>query len=200
MITVGLTGAFGTGKSFVAGIFKDLGARVIDADKLAHMALKKGSPVYKKAVAVFGRAILKRDGSVDRRALAGIVFNDRRKLAKLNGMIHPFVIGRIKGAIKSGGKGVLVIDAPLICETGLDRLFDTLVVVKASKKRQLQRCLKKFDLEEADVCKRMACQMPLEAKIKRADIVIDNDGARKDTKKQVTKIWQELKKGAIVWR
>ena len=200
MIIVGLTGGFGTGKSFVAGLFKKLGAQVVDADKLAHRTLVKNSPTHKKIVSAFGRSILGRDGSINRRALGLLVFSDKKKLGLLNRIVHPVVIGRIKKMIKAPASGILVINAPLICETSLSKMIDALVVVKASKQKQIERCIKKFNLSEADVCRRMACQMPLKMKTDRADHVIDNDGTRKETEKQVTKIWQELKKGATVWR
>jgi dephospho-CoA kinase len=200
MITVGLTGSFGSGKSYVAGLFKKLGACVVDADIMAHAALKTGSATYRKIVSKFGRSILHSDGSVDRKALGRVVFSDRKKLNALNRMIHPVVIAGIKKKMGAPGKGVLVVDAPLICEAGMSGMFDMLIVVKASRQKQIERCVKKFNLCEKDVCKRMACQMPLNAKIRRADHVIDNNGTRKETEKQVTKIWQELKKGATVWR
>jgi dephospho-CoA kinase len=197
---IGVTGGFGSGKTFVAGIFNRLGVKVIDADKLAHKAIEKGSAAYKKAVSKFGVTILRKDGSIDRRALAGLVFADKKRLAALNRIVHPFVLGRIKSAIKEYRADVLVIDAPLICETSLIDSVDILVVVKAPRKEQVARCVKKFRLKEADVCKRMACQMPLKAKVAKADYVIDNGGTRKETEKQVMNIWQEIKKGARLWR
>ena len=200
MMIVGLTGSFGTGKSFVADIFKKLGAQVVDADRLAHQALEKDPATYKKIVAAFGRSILGKDGAINRKALGKLVFGDKKKLAMLNRIIHPVVIEQIIGTIKTPGNKVLVIDAPLICETSLLKRIDVLVVVKASKKRQIKRCVKKFNLGEADVCRRIVCQMPLKKKIAKADYVIDNDGTRKETEKQVTKVWQEIKKGANVWR
>jgi dephospho-CoA kinase len=200
MPTVGLTGSFGTGKSFVAGLFKKLGARIIDADKLAHKTLKKGSVAYKKIVAVFGKSVLGRGGSIDRKKLGRIVFDDKKKITKLNRIVHPIVIRQIKDKIRSSKNDILVLDAPLICETGLSGLMDALIVVKASREEQLERSMKKFHLSKEGVYKRIACQMPLKMKISKADHVIDNSGTRKETEKQVAKIWQDLKKGASVWR
>jgi dephospho-CoA kinase len=200
MIKIGLTGGFGSGKSLVAGMLKKLGARVIDADALARDALKKGSPAYRKTVAAFGKRILGKDGSIDRKALAGIVFSDKKKLRRLERIVHPAVIRHIKGVAASCKNGVLVVDAPLIYEAGIRKVFDAVVVVNASRRRQIERCVKKFGLGEAEVRKRMACQMPLEKKMLMADHIIDNNGTRKETEKQVTWLWQELKKGATVWR
>lgn len=200
MPIVGLTGGFGTGKSYAASIFKKLGAKVIDADKLARKALKKGSAAYKRIVAVFGKSILDPKGHIKRKALGKIVFNDKKRLAKLNKIVHPYVIGAIKNRIKASKNEVLIIDAPLICETSLSDIVNVLVVVKASRKNQVDRCVKKFYMEEEDVCKRMACQMPLKEKVNKADYIIDNDGARKETVIQVKQVWQDLKKGAFLWR
>ena len=200
MLIAGLTGGFGTGKSLAAAIFKELGAEVVDADKVAHKTLKKGSAVYKKIIAVFGRSILDRSGLISRKKLSRLVFGNKNKVARLNRMIHPVVIDEIKKRIRSFKGKVLVIDAPLICEAGLCGLIDALIVVTSSREKQVARCIKKFKIKKEDVHKRMACQMPLKAKIKKADYVIDNNGTRKETRMQVIKIWQELNKGASVWR
>jgi dephospho-CoA kinase len=197
MRIVGLTGGFGAGKSFVASIFKKLGAKAVDADKLGHRALKKGSAVYKKIVAAFGKKILKADLSIDRKALAKKVFSDRKSLAKLNSIVHPEIIGNIIKRINGAGKNeILIVDAPLICETNITGLMNVMVVVKSSKENQIRRCLKKFDMDEKDARARIACQMPLSGKIRRADYVVDNSGTKEDTKKQVRNIWKQLKKGA----
>jgi len=193
MPIIGITGGFGTGKTFVASLFKKLGAEVIDADRLAHQTLKKGSATYKKIVAVFGKAVLDTGGSINRDKLGRIVFDNKKKLARLNRIIHPVVIKQIKKRIRESKNDILALDAPLICETNLPDLMDVLVVVRSSRQKQIERCVKKFNMEKKDVCKRMACQMPLKAKISKADYVVDNDGTRKETKKKVNRIWQELK-------
>lgn len=197
MRIVGLTGGFGSGKSFVASLFRRLGAKVVDADKLGHKALKKGSTAYRRIIAAFGKKILRPDLSISREALAGIVFADRKNLAKLNRIVHPGIIKgiakRIGGAAESE---VLIVDAPLICETNITGLMNVLIVVKASKKNQMERCSKKFGMEKRDVRKRIAMQMPLNKKIRMADYTVDNNGTKEDTKKQVEKIWKELRRGA----
>ena len=197
MRIVGLTGSFGSGKSFIASLFKKLGAKVVDADKIGHKALNKGSAAYGKIVAAFGKNVLGLDLSISRKALAGIAFANRKNLAKLNGIVHPGIIEEIVKRIRISAKSeVLIVDAPLICETNITGLVNVLIVVKASKKNQVERCSKKFGMCKKDVCRRMARQMPLNRKIRMADYVVDNNGTKEDTKKQVRKIWQELKKGA----
>ena len=194
MRIVGLTGGFGSGKSFVAFLFKRLGAKVIDADKLGHKALKKGSAAYKMVVAAFGKKILNPGLSINRKALAGIVFVNRKNLVKLNSIVHPKIIGDIIKRIQRAAKSeVLIVDAPLICETNIAGLMNVLIVVKASKKNQIERCSKRFSMRKKDVCERMAYQMPFNRKIRMADYIVDNNGTKEDTRKQIRNIWQELK-------
>ena len=194
MRIVGLTGGFGSGKSFVASLFRRLGASVVDADKLGHKALKNGSTAYKRVVAVFGKKILNPDLSINRKALAGIAFADGKNLAKLNRIVHPGIINNIKNRIHRAAKSeVLIVDAPLICETNITGLMNVLIVVKASRSTQIGRSLKKFNRDEKDARKRIACQMPLNKKVRMADYTVDNDGTKEETKKQVRKIWKELK-------
>lgn len=196
MKVIGITGNFGTGKSFVASIFKELGAHVIDADKVAHETIKKGTPEYRKVVGVFGKEILDKDGDIDRKELAGIVFSDSDKLKKLNSIIHPAVITYIRKRIrKAHGKALVVIDAPLLIEAGLTGILDSLIVVKSSRAEQIKRCVSKFKMKKEEVLKRIENQMPMSEKIRLADFVIDNSGTRSQTKKQVMNLQKE-----IVWR
>jgi dephospho-CoA kinase len=194
MCVVGLTGGFGSGKSFVASLFRKLGAKVIDADKLGHKSLKRGSAVYKKVVAAFGKNILFPDLSINRKTLAGMVFSDRAKLEKLNRIVHPGIIRGINKRIRLASKNeILIVDAPLICETKITGLMDVLIVVKASENNQIGRCFKKFGMTEKDARRRIAAQMSLNRKIRMADYTVDNSGTKEKTKKQVRKIWRDLK-------
>ena len=196
MTVIGLTGSFGTGKTFVASIFRSLGAKVLDADKIAHDVIKKRQPAYKKIVAAFGDSALAKNGEIDRKKLAGIVFEDTRKLNKLNSIVHPEVVNFIKSRIRKAGKGeIIVIDAPLLVEVNLAKITDSLVVVKASKAIQVERCIRKFCMEREDVLKRIRHEIPMKKKIRMADFVIDNDGTPSETRKQARKVWRE-----IVWK
>lgn len=193
---IGLTGGFGTGKSYVAGIFRSLGARVIDADKIAHDALKKSSGTYRKITAAFGPSVLDRKGNIDRKLLARAVFGDRTLLKKLNTIIHPGVIRTIKSEIrKSPRDGVIVIDAPLLIEAGLKNIVNKLVVVTCTRGEQIRRCCKKFGINKKEVLKRVRSQMPLSSKVKMADYRINNGAARAETRKEIVKIWRR-----IVWK
>ncbi len=195
-IVIGLTGSFGTGKTFVASIFRSLGAKVIDADAIAHGVIRKPSPAYRRIVAAFGTVILSRSGEIDRGKLARLAFANAVALKKLNKITHPEIIRAIKAKIKTAGKNaVVVIDAPLLVEARLLNIVDKLVVVKSSKKRQIERCLKKFRIKKKEVLKRIGSQMSMKRKLKMADFVVPNDGTRSRTRERVRRVWEE-----IVWR
>ena len=187
---IGLTGGFGTGKSFIASLFKSYGARVIDADRIAHQVTRRGTPSYHRIVRVFGRGILKANGALDRTKLAAIVFTDRPKRLVLEQIVHPVVIRTIMARISRARFGsAVVIDAPLLVESGLAKIVDCLVVATASRKRQVERCVKKFGITSAEAKKRISSQIPLRRKVQIADYVIHNDGARPETRKQARKVW-----------
>lgn len=194
MKVVGITGSFGTGKTFVASIFKSLGAEALDADKIAHAVIGKGSRARKRIAALFGASILDKRRDIDRRKLAKKVFENRAYLRKLNRIVHPEVIAHIKSRIKKAAEadGVIVIDAPLLVEAGLAGMVDALVVVTCSRKKQIERCSRKFRIEKEDVLKRIRAQIPITKKIKMADFAIDNSGAKSQTRKQAIEIWRGL--------
>ena len=193
MKVIGLTGSFGTGKTFVASIFKTLGAKVIDADRIAHKVIRKGRPEYAQIIKLFGRDILDKRGEIDRGKLGRIVFSDAALLKKLVKIVHPPVIKYIERAVRSAGKeDTVVIDAPLLIEARLGKLIDRLIVVKCSKRRQIARCQEKFCLQKKEILRRIESQIPLKRKIKMADFVIDNNQTRSNTKRQVRKVWGEM--------
>ena len=191
-IVIGVTGGFGSGKSTVARALAAYGARVIDADKIARSLLRPGSGIYQKVIAVFGAESIGRAREIDRAALAKIVFSDKKLLQKLNGIVHPEAIRMIKTKINSQKKGVIVLDAPLLLEAGLKKMVDQLIVVVASEDTQVQRLLKKTSLAKADILKRIKSQIPLRAKARSADFIIDNNGTIAETRKQVKEIVTKL--------
>lgn len=195
-VIIGVTGGFGTGKTTVAGIFKILGAKVLDADKLAHKALKKGTDSYQKIVSAFGRGILGGFNRIDRVKLACAVFQNRKALDKLCTIVHPIVVGEIAESIKkissSENAPAVVIDAPLLIEARLHTIVDYLVCVKTSRTTQVERVMKKTHLSANQIIRRIKNQMPLRKKIEMADYVINNEGSKNDTGKIVRKIWREI--------
>ena len=191
MKVIGLTGSFGTGKTFVASIFRELGAKVIDADRIAHKAIRKGTPAYKRIVKLFGKKILNKEAEINRGELGHIVFSNKAFLRKLNDIVHPYVIKEIKRSIRSAGKtDVVVVDAPLLLEARLGGLVDKLVVVKCQKRRQIERCQEKFRLQKEEILKRIANQISIKRKMEIADLVIENSRTRSLTRKQVRKAWR----------
>jgi dephospho-CoA kinase len=187
-IILGITGSFGSGKSTVARIFASFGAAVIDADKLAHRCLRQQTKSYKKILAVFGRGILKKDKAIDRGKLAQAVFSNRKLLRRINRIIHPEVIRAIKARIKAAPEKLVVLDAPLLIEAGLRKLVDKLIVVRISRRKQIQRIQSRDFLGKIDILKRVRLQVPLAEKLRLADFIIDNSGTLSKTTKQAERI------------
>lgn len=183
-IILGLTGTFGSGKTTVAGILRSCGAEILDADKIAHHCIRPASSAYRRIVDIFGQDIVGKDKKINRKKLAAIVFADKKLLAKLNKIIHPQVIAAIKEGIRRSKKKVMVIDAPLLIEAGLDKIVDKLIVVKIKRRQQLKRIQKKMSLTKNEILKRIKAQIPLQCKVRLADFIIDNSGRRKQTRRQ----------------
>lgn len=191
-IIVGITGSFGSGKSSVAGIFASYGAKIIDADKIAHKILACGNRIYKEIVSAFGGEVVAKNKEIDRNLLGELVFKDKKKLKRLNSIVHPEVIRIIKTKINTIKKGVIIFDAPLLLEAGLRNEVNKLIVVTVDKNTQLKRLLKKTSLKRPDILKRIKFQIPQKEKSRFADFIIDNSGALSKTKKQVLEIRRKL--------
>ncbi|MFH1640767.1 MAG: dephospho-CoA kinase, partial [Candidatus Omnitrophota bacterium] len=139
-------------------------------------------------VGTFGREILRKDRSIDRGKLAKVAFNDKAPLESLNKILHPEIIRVIKKRIKAVSCGIIVLDAPLLIETGLEKLVDKVIVVKIKKAEQLKRIQKRTSFSKADALKRIRAQVALSKKVRLADFIIDNSGTIKKTRNQVAKI------------
>ncbi|WP_461829828.1 dephospho-CoA kinase [Aquifex sp.] len=193
MKKVGLTGNIGCGKSTVARMFRELGAFVVDADKLIHSFYKKGHPVYKKVLEAFGEEILDKEGNVDRKKLAEIVFSDKEKLRKLEEITHRALYEELEKIERSLPPDALfIVEASLLVEKRSYKRFDKLVVVYAPYEVCKERALKR-GLSPEDFERRWRLQMPIEEKVKFADYVIDNSGSLEKTYEQVKKVYEELK-------
>ncbi len=191
-IVIGLTGAFGSGKSAVAARLKAQGAKVIDADMIAREIIKPGSEVYKNIVCAFGPGILKRNNEIDRHKLKRKVFADKNSLMRLNKLMHPEIINIIKARMRRVKSGIIILEAPLLIEAGLMNLVNKLIVVNINRKEQIARLLKKARLSRKEILRIIKSQMPLKAKLALADFIIDNSGTLKETKKQVDEIRRNL--------
>jgi dephospho-CoA kinase len=193
-IVLGITGSLASGKSTVARMFSSSAVKVIDADKIGHGLLKPGTGVYQEIVREFGREILMPDGSISRVKLSSRVFKDVKRLKKLNRIMHPRIIREIKSGIRSSRAQTLILDAPLLIESGLSGLVDKLIVVKVNRRVQLKRIASKKHLSSKQALRRIRAQMPLKDKIRLADFVIDNNGTLSQTRKQVGQIRR------LLWR
>jgi len=197
LTVIGLTGGIASGKSTVTALLKEKGAVIIDADKIAREIMSKGEPAWFEVLNYFGDEILNNDRSdIDRKKLAHIVFSDKAKLEVLNNITHPKIIEEIKRQVeeyKKAGKKIIVIDAALLIETGLDKIADEVWVVAANEDIQLQRLMaREKDITKDEALKRIKSQMPLAEKLKFADRVIDNNSSIEETKKQVDKMWTKI--------
>ena len=195
MLVIGLTGSLGTGKTTVAAMFADFGAKVLNADRIAHQQITPKGACFKRVVRTLGKNILTA-GRIDRRKVAASVFTNSRQLHKLERIIHPVVRNVLRTKIqeykKGKGKVVVVMDVALLFESKLNVDSDLTVVVKTSRVTQINRAIKQLNITKADAKRRIKAQMPLEKKIRIADMIIDNNGTLTNTKKQVKQIWEKL--------
>ena len=197
-LIVGLTGGIVGGKSTVASMFRDLGAKIIDADKLGHSAILPYRPAWEKITRLFGKGVLQNDLTIDRGKLGKIVFTNQTLLKKLNEITHPEIIKLIKKEISfaknknHSQEKILIIDAALIYEAKIDRLMDKIIVVYIDEDEQVKRLTKRNNLSEDETLQRIKSQMPTKEKIEIADYVIDNSSSLDKTKEQVEKIWKKL--------
>lgn len=189
---IGLTGKIATGKSVVRKMMEHLGAYGIDADKLGHRAIAKGSPGYKPVVETFGNWILDPDGQIDRSKLGRVVFADPGAMGRLEEIVHPLVEGAIDILIRRAKQKVIVVEAIKLIESGLGRKCDSIWVTYAQEEQQLARLMHKRSMEEGVARTRIESQSDQERKTVAADVVIRNEGSFNDTWNQVVEAWYKL--------
>jgi len=194
VIRVGLTGGIATGKSYCLSRFAALGVPVIDADLLAREALATGSPGLALVRALFGASVILADVSLDRAALAAVVFNDAAARAELESIVHPEVYRRISEwfATQPAGTRMAIADIPLLFETGHEHDIDAIVVCACDPAEQLRRLIERDGLSEAAAQARLAAPWPIGEKVARADYVIRTDGAFESTEAQVRSVHDAL--------
>lgn len=199
MITVGLTGGIGSGKSTVTRLLAERGAAVVDADLVAREVVEPGTPGLARIVEEFGEDVLRPDGSLDRPALGTRVFSDPAALARLNAIVHPLVGARTAELLeqaRSSGAQVVVHDVPLLVENGLAGLYDVVVVVAAEPATQLDRLVRLRGMRPDEAQQRIAAQAPLADKLALATHVVPNDGPQEDLPAHVETLWAALLKHA----
>jgi dephospho-CoA kinase len=195
MWVVGLTGGVGSGKSTVAEMLREHGARVIDADRLAREVVEPGEPALAAIRDAFGGEVLLPDGRLDRATLAARVFSDDEARARLDGIVHPEIAARARAAMdqaRADGVPWVVYDVPLLYENGLESMCDRVVVVTATDAQRCARLAGRSGWSESEISARMAAQMPLADKADRADDVIDNSGSLDATRAQVRALVERL--------
>jgi dephospho-CoA kinase len=199
MLRLGLTGGIASGKSAVAGMLRERGFSVIEADLLAHALIEPGQPAYEETVREFGAGVLEASGRIDRGKLGAMVFADRGKLERLNGILHPRVeeeIVRQFGEWEKGGvRDAVFVEAALLVEAGYQKNLDGLVVAWCRPEQQVQR-LRARGLSEDEARRRIAAQMPAEEKLNYATEKIDCSGSLEETRRQVGELAAKLRQGA----
>ncbi|MGD8820555.1 MAG: dephospho-CoA kinase [Anaerolineae bacterium] len=189
---IGLTGNIATGKSEVARMLADLGAQVIDADRVAHQVMQPGGPAYGPVVEAFGPEILDGDGQIDRHVLGELVFRDADALRRLEAAVHPATIAEVGQRIARATAAIVVIEAIKLIEAGMYRAYDRLWVVTAPRSLQIQRLVSGRGLTEEEAVLRVDAQSPQEEKAKLADRVFVNDGELDQLREKVRTAWAQL--------
>ena len=199
MLRVGLTGSIAVGKSFVSGALAELGCRVLDADETAREVVEPGSPGFGDVVAVFGPGILRDDGSLDRSRLGALVFADANKRAKLNSILHPYIIAKQDERLREweaiDPEGIAIVDAALMIESGGYKRFDKLIVVHCRPDIQLQRVMARNNLSRDEAEKRIGAQMSQEEKTKFADFLIDTSEGFEAARARAGEVYGKLRAG-----
>jgi dephospho-CoA kinase len=189
---VGLTGGIGAGKSVVAGRLAELGAVVIDSDRLAREVVEPGTDGLREVVEEFGREVLGPDGALDRPALGRLVFGDDAARRRLEAIVHPRVRARSAELIAAAPPDAVVVnDIPLLVESGIGAGFDLVVVVLAGEETRLRRLAGARGMTVEEARARMAAQATDEQRRAAADVVLDNDGSREDLLAAVDRLWYE---------
>ncbi len=195
-IIIGLTGGIGCGKTEAARIFEKLGAKVIDADAIGKEVVETRPEVLHDIVNAFGTQFVDDNGTLKRKELGSFVFQDEQRKKQLNAIVHPHlwkeVLRRIETARKEG-YALIIVDAALIYETGLDKHFLKVIVVSAPLEQRITRIRARDGLTEDEIRHRFEAQMPLEDKVKRADFVIENDGSLEALKASALRVFEGLK-------
>lgn len=196
MLVVGLTGGIGSGKSTVSKYLRELGATIIDADVLAKELVLPNSPAWKEIRNHFGKDILDENGFLKRKKLGRIIFQFPTERKVLNEILHPRIKEKTEELIKQYCQQeaipLLVVDAPLLIETGMSDMVDEVWVVVIPEELQLKRLKERDNLSAQDAQKRLEAQMPFAEKLKYAHRVIDNSGGIEETREKIRSLWNKV--------
>ena len=198
MLRVGLTGSIAVGKSFVSGVLAELGCRVVDADVVARRVVEPGAEGLRRIVEAFGEWVLRPDGTLDRAAVSAVIFRDEAKRELINSLLHPLIIAEQDELLRrwevEDPRGVGVVDAALMIESGGHGRFDKLVVVHCRPEVQLERLMRRNNLSREEAAARIAAQMPQEEKLRYADFRVDTSGSFEETRRLTEGVYAELRK------
>ena len=192
MLNLGLTGGIGSGKSAVSTVLQDLGATVVDADKIAREVVEPGTDGLEQVAAEFGQSVLRADGSLDRPALAQIVFNEEAARLRLNAIVHPLVRGRSEQLVREAGEHAIIVhDIPLLAEGTMAPSFHLVVVVSTPVSVRLERLTGQRGMDRKDAMARIEAQATDEQRLAIADVVLDNSGTPQELRTQIERHWTE---------
>lgn len=196
MLNVGLTGSIACGKSTVARMFVEKGAFHIDFDHLAHQVEEPDQTAWRRIVDRFGTGILNADRTINRARLGAIVFEDRKMLETLNGIVHPEVFmawhRRLNEIRQARPDAIVISDVPLLIEAGMESMVDIIVLVYVSPEEQIRRLMDRDNCSRREAEVRFSSQMSIDEKKQHADVVIDNQGSVEATRKIVDQVWENL--------
>jgi dephospho-CoA kinase len=200
MLTIGLTGGIGSGKSTVASLLAEKGAIIIIADYIGWELLLKASPVYSELVEAFGGDILDEYGRIERKKLGKLVFSKPEKLQKLNDIVHPHLKKRLWARISDirtrRPDAIIIVDAALIIESGIIDKFEGLVVVTAPQEQRVQRLMAERLMTREEALSRIQSQMADEERLKYATWVINNDGSMEALQDKIDRLWSDIEERA----
>jgi len=194
---IGLTGSIASGKSTVSAMLAEMGYPIVDADKVARLVVEPGSETLEKIRVLFGEEVILPDGTMDRKKVGELIFNDPASRKKLNDVIHPAIrmeMLRQRGEFLDQGFKTVIMDIPLLFESRLQHLVDKVLVVSVTEEHQLKRLMERNGLSEKEARARIASQLPMSVKEEGADAVIYNNGSADETKWQLNRILDQWKR------
>jgi len=195
---LGVTGGIATGKTVVASMFQELGAGLIDLDLIARRVVEPGTPGLSEIIDYFGKEVLQEDGTLDRKRLSKIVFQDAAKRKRLEEATHPLIfeelLREVNNITEKDQEAIIQVVVPLLIEKNVQSLFDRIVVVYATQGLQIARLTKRDGISKQEAASMLKAQLPIDDKLEHADFVVNNAGSLEETRRQVEEIWQALRK------
>jgi dephospho-CoA kinase len=197
-LLLGVTGGIASGKTVVAKMLAGLGAPLIDFDVLARQVVEPGKPAFRQIVDYFGKEVLQGDGTLDRKKLSKIVFQDTEKRNQLEDFTHPPIyeafLKRVKAITEKDPGAIIQAVVPLLIEKNLQSIFDKVLVVYVPEEQEIERLVERDGISEEEATHMLKAQLPIDEKLAHTDFVVNNEGSMEATKRQVEDIWRELKR------